>query len=383
MGGEAAVVELAHEALRRVHERFVAPLVPPGQPVWNAHAHLGRDADGSRLEPAELLQEMARYSVERAFVVPFRAPSRDAYPALNDELLDQCVATAGRLVPFCRSEPGDGFAAELERALDRGAAGIKLHPTDGVFDVSHPDLRAAFALAAERRVPILLHAGRGLAPLASQLGALVEQHPQAQVILAHAAIADMHRLFESLAGWPGLVFDTSVWNALDVHALLTLAAPEQLVFGTDAPYYTITGSLAKLLLALASAGGGPDEAAAALWHNAARVAKGLPAKRLSPPLRSAERPIPLDLLRAHEYLVMAIPLVWHRQPDLIGLLRLAAQTVRTEEDEALAEAASLLALAEACWRHELEAGSREEILSLSWQTFRLVELSDSLILGAA
>lgn len=203
------------------------------------------------------------------------------------------------------------------------------------------------------------------------------------MIVAHAAIADMHRLFESLAGCPSLVFDTSVWNALDVHALLTLAAPEQIVFGTDAPYYTTTGSLAKLLLALASAGGGPDEAAAVLWGNAARIAKGIPAERLSPPLRPAERPIPLDLLRAHEYLVMAIPLVWHRQPDVIGLLRLAAQTLRGEENEALAEAASLLALAEAWWHHELEAGGREEILSLSWQTFRLVELADSLILGAS
>jgi predicted TIM-barrel fold metal-dependent hydrolase len=383
MAPAGAAVGTVREALQAAHERFVLPLIPPGQPLWNAHAHLGRDADGSRLEPDELLAEMARHGVERAFVVPFRAPDRDLYPALNDDLLGRCAATGGRLLPFCRSEPGAGFAAELERALDRGAAGIKLHPTDGVFDLSHPELRAAFALAAERRVPLLLHAGRGLAPLAADLAVLVEEHPQAQVILAHAAIADMHRLFERLAGCPSLVLDTSVWNALDVHALLTLAAPEQLVLGTDAPYYTTAGSLAKLLLALANAGGGPEETAAALWTNASRVAGGRPAERLSPPLRPPARPIPLDLLRAHEYLVMAIPLVWHRQPDLVGLLRLAAQTLRREEDETLAEAALLLGHAEACWREELRSGSREEILSLSWQTFRLVELADSLILGAA
>jgi predicted TIM-barrel fold metal-dependent hydrolase len=379
-GNGTAAVETA---LRAAHQRFVVPLVPPGQPVWNAHAHLGRDADGARLEPGELLDEMRRHGIERAFVVPFRAPSRETYAALNDELLTVCAESGGVLVPFCRSEPGEGFAAELERALDRGALGIKLHPTDGVFDVSHPDLRGAFSLAAERRVPLLLHAGRGLAPLASDLARLVDEYPEAQVILAHAAIADMHRLFEALPECPSLAVDTSVWNPLDLHALLSLAAPEQILYGADAPYYTAAGSLAKILLALRSVGAAPEGVAGVLWDNAARIAGGSPAQRLSPPLRAAERPIPLDLLRAHEYLMMAIPLVWHRQPDRIGLLRLAAQTLRTEEDESLAEAASLLALAETCWQEELVTGSREEILSLSWQTFRLVELADSLILGAA
>jgi predicted TIM-barrel fold metal-dependent hydrolase len=379
--GTAAAVA-AQEALDAAFERFVRPLVPAGQPLWNAHAHLGSDADGARLEAGELLEEMRLHGIERAFVVPFRAPAPEAYPALNDELIRLCAPAGGALLPFCRSEPGNGFAAELERALDSGAAGIKLHPTDGVFDFSHPALRDAFAVAAERDVPVLLHAGRGLAPLATHLAGLLEEYPGVQVILAHAAIADMHRVHELLSACPTLTFDTSVWNVLDLHALLGLAAPEQIVYGTDAPYYTAPGSLAKLLLTLRAAGARPEEVVAALWGNAARVASGQAAERLSPPPGAGAAPIPFELLRAHEYLLMAIPLVWHRQPDTVGLLRLAAQALRPDEDEAIGEACRLLALAGRCWREELEAGSREEILSLSWQTFRLVELADALILGA-
>ena len=370
-------------AIESTYARLVRPLVPAGQPLWDAHAHLGRDDDGSSLEPAALLAEMRDHGVERAFVVPFAAPSPQAYPGLNDRIVEQCAESGGALVPFCRSEPGGGFAGELERALDRGARGIKLHPANGLFDFSHPELRAAFALADERRVPLLLHAGRGLAPLARQLAALLAEFPGAQAILAHAAIADMGRVLELAGDFPNLAFDTSVWNALDVYALLAAASPEQILYATDAPYYSAPCAQAKLLLALRAAGAGKREVTQVVWGNAARVAEGRSAEKLSPPLGRPRLDVPYQELRAHEYLLMAVPLVWRREPDSVGFVRLAIQALGRHDGPELEEARHLLELAEHCWVEELRTGARGEILSLSWLTFRLVELADALILGAA
>jgi len=379
----ADVLGEGRTAIDVAYARFVHPLLPAGQPLWDAHAHLGRDDDGSRLEPAALLAEMRAHGVTRAFVVPFAAPTRQAYHRLNDRIIEQCGATGDALVPFCRSEPGDGFARELERALDRGARGIKLHPANGLFDFSHPELRVAFALAHERRVPLLLHAGRGLAPLARELAALLGEFPAAQAILAHAAIADMSCVLELAGDLPNLAFDTSVWNALDVHALLAAASPEQILYGTDAPYYSAACAQAKLLLALRTAGAGEREGALAVWGNAARVAAGQSAERLSPPLGQPRLEAPYPQLRAHEYLLMAIPLVWRREPDTVGFVRLAIQALPEPGRPELDAARRLLELAERCWLQELSTGDRGEILSLSWLTFRLIDLADALILGAA
>ena len=52
----------------------------------------------------------------------------DGYPAANDFVIDAAADSNGMLVPFCRVKPGDKALAEAQRALGRGAKGIKLHP---------------------------------------------------------------------------------------------------------------------------------------------------------------------------------------------------------------------------------------------------------------
>ena len=100
-----------------------------------------------------------------------------------------------------------------------------------------------FALAAERRVPILIHAGRGLPPIAEGLERLVDAHPGTQLILAHAGIADLANLAYRFSGKRGVFFDTSVWSAIDLLGLLRLVPPEQIVYASDYPYGQQPGSL--------------------------------------------------------------------------------------------------------------------------------------------
>ena len=150
---------------------------------------------------------------------------------------------------FARSEPGERFRAELEAALDAGARGIKLHTSLPGFDFSHPELDLAFALAAERRVPILFHTGRAVPPFARDLAGLLERHPGAQVVLAHCAIADLHDASAHCVT-PTSASTRRCGTRSMSAALLAEAAPEQLLYGSDAPYYTPVGTQAKLFLQL-------------------------------------------------------------------------------------------------------------------------------------
>jgi uncharacterized protein len=370
----------AHALIGRVHRELVAPLLPPDVRIWDVHAHLGADDDGSVLDPPTLLDDMRRFGVARSFVFPFRQRSLAGYRERNDAVIVAADRSGGSLVPFCRVEPGEGAVGELERALDAGARGIKLHPLTGRFEIGDPLVDAAMALAAERSVPLLLHAGRGVAPFMDDLEGMLARHPAAQVILAHAAIGDHEAGVTASARHPNLVFDVAVWNLLDLIALIARVAPEQILYGTDAPYYGHGCVQAKLGLALAAAGAAADQVAAILGGNAERVVAGRPADRLSPPVGRPEPTASYAALRAHEYVLACVPLVWTRQPDLLDALRLAEHTIDPAASAGHAAAAEMLALARETWRHELETGSRREILSLSWTTFRLLEFADALLL---
>jgi uncharacterized protein len=373
-------VEAGTALIDRCHGELVAPLLPTGQPIWDVHAHLGEDDDGSVLDAALLTGAARRFGVDRTFVFPFRQKDLGAYREQNDAVIAEAAESSGMLIPFCRVEPGPGDVAELARALGAGARGIKLHPLTGRFEVGHPLVASALELAEARSLPVLLHAGRGIAAFASQVEPMLERHPGAQVILAHAGIGDQEASIRTAARHPNLVFDVAVWNLLDVFALLARVAPEQILYGTDAPYYGHACSQAKLLLALRSAVTDEKHVRAMLWDNAARIAEGRSADSRSAPIGAGVAGFDYRRLRAHEYLLACAPLVWTRQPDLLHALRLARHAVGYPDNRELEAACEMIELAALCWARELEQGSRREILSLSWTTFRLLEFADALIL---
>ena len=85
-------------------------------------------------------------------------------------------------------------------------------------------------------MPILIHAGRGLPPLADGLADLALRHPGAVLILAHGAICDQGILTTRLADHPGVLYDMSCFFPLDVIELFARVPAERIVFASDPPY---------------------------------------------------------------------------------------------------------------------------------------------------
>ncbi|MHB1836832.1 MAG: amidohydrolase family protein, partial [Solirubrobacteraceae bacterium] len=134
----------------------------PGLELFDAHTHVGRnDPDGFKQQPDELLALLRAAEARGAFVFPMHEP--DGYPPANDMVVQAAAGSDGLLVPFCRVSPnGGGSVQEAERALAAGAKGIKLHPRAERFTLDHPDVRELAAIASERELPMLIHAGRGI-----------------------------------------------------------------------------------------------------------------------------------------------------------------------------------------------------------------------------
>src|SRR5205085_86928 len=203
----------------------------------------------------ELDAIMNRYGVSRCNVFCLDEPDREpGFRAPNDRTLAFAERSNGRLIPFVRLDLTEAPIEEAERCLDRGARGIKLHPRAQKFLLDDERLTPVFAIAAERRVPILIHGGRGLPPIADHLARLHERYPEATLIIAHAGIADLSGLAGNFAGKPGVFFDTSVWSAIDLLSFFRLVPPEQIVYASDYPYGVQPQSLLNTLRSARSAG---------------------------------------------------------------------------------------------------------------------------------
>ncbi len=367
------------ELLRRQLDR-VAALQPAGMRVWDAHTHLGVDEDGFTLTPEELMQTMREQGIERAFTFPLNDPERrPAYRVPNDRVLAWAAASGGMLVPFCRLDMTERPVEEAERALDAGARGIKLHPRAQAFDFGEKMLDPVFRVAAERRVPVLIHAGRGLPAIAEDLRHLVENHPEAQLILAHAAIADLEHIARTLVNHPNVLYDTSVWSTTDLRTLFASASPEQIAFASDMPYGMPGTAGLALTLVARRAGSTDDQMRAMFWGNAERAARGEPAPALTPPLLDRDRTVPLQRLRIHDYLVMTQTLMWSRAGDRPGAIGLALRACDTDGANELAEVAELLEAVQEIWNTGLEMDDEASGWVYTRQAMRLLQIADALV----
>jgi hypothetical protein len=327
----------------------------------------------------ELEAMQARAGISRSIVFCLDEPDRHpAFRAANDRILANAERSGGRLVPFVRLDLAEGPVEEAVRCLDLGARGIKLHPRAQKFLLDDERLAPIFELAAGRNVPILIHGGRGLPPIADALARLVDRY-ETTLIVAHAGIADLAALAHYFSGRPGVFFDTSVWSPLDLLDLFRLVSPEQVLYASDYPY---GGQPASLFIALRTAtlSGLDDPLVRALLAGSAnRILAGEAPLELSPPRGLADLAQPITFARIHQYLSMATPLLWTRQADTIGVLGLALNACdersngHLEDTERIRE---LVLAARDLWRLLPEADDELETRRVARTAFRLVHLAN-------
>ena len=277
----------------------------PGTALFDAHTHLGQnDPDGMRQTTEQLLSGLTAANARGAFVFPMHEP--EGYPPANDMVLAAAAESDGLLVPFCRVNPHDDAVAEAERCLDLGARGIKLHPRAEQFTLDHPTVASLLALAHERGLPVLVHAGRGIPALGLHAVELAEEYPNARLILAHAGICDLSWIWRAAPDLPNLLFDTAWWMPADLQALFTLVPPGQILFASDAPYGTTGVAAAFQLRSALQAGLSPEQIRSIASEQSLRLAAGEAPAPAGEAVGETERSSHLLLDRVAEFLLIAV-----------------------------------------------------------------------------
>jgi predicted TIM-barrel fold metal-dependent hydrolase len=353
--------------------------LPERARLFDAHTHLGQDIDGSRGRYEELEAVLDRYGIEGAFVFCLDEPDREpAFCVPNDRTLAYAARSGGKLVPFVRLDLTARPLEEAVRALDRGARGIKLHPRAQAFALDDARLQPIFELANDRSVPILIHGGRGLPPIAEDLEALVRRNDGVRLIVAHGGIADMAALAGRLGGIPGVFFDTSVWSAVDLLDLFRQVPPEQIVYASDYPYGRQPNSLLLAVRTAKVAGLDDKQLRLLLGGTARRIVEGTALEPLTAPKGGSSLVQPLTFARIHQYISMAVPMLWMRQRDAIGALGLAVNASRERDGhpEQAERIQELLVTADELWREGSDADPGDERIETMRTAIQLVNLAD-------
>jgi len=327
-------------------------LRPAGAEVLDAHTHLGLDEDGRALTAPQLLSMLDDAEARRACVFPLHDPERrPAYRIPNDRVLAWARESGERLLPFCRLDPAEGPLAESERCLQAGARGIKLHPRAQDFDFDGREMDDVFGLAESVGVPILIHAGRGLPPLAEGLVALAMRHPEAALILAHGAICDQGILTSRLADHTRVLYDISCFFPLDVIELFARVPAERIVFASDPPYGRPAPTLYLALRVARQAG--LDEAATRnmLGGTMAMLMDQGELPPTTPPRRGAAITLSGRLARVYGYASLIGPALFGGVPEQArAMLEMAVAACRDpdpgQDGEALQEIGAALSAAD-------------------------------------
>ena len=303
----------------------------------DVHAHTGVDIDGTARSCEEHVADLEALG-GRSAIFPLCVTT--GYAAENRRVLEESRRHPDRLVPFARLDPREAAPGEAAReALAAGAQGLKLHPRAEAFPIDHPGVDAIVGVASEARVPLVVHAGRGVGSFGEPLIELAHRHRGCPIVLAHAGISDLGWLWPALADHPNLFFDTAWWNPADLLALFALVPPGRILWGSDAPYGEVDLGLA-ITLRCARAAGLSDADALALvcgGQLAALLSGNGPLDAGPPPPPREHVPSPIGARAVSALTGLGGGMIGGGDlTELFALARLAVEPLRNEAGDAAA-----------------------------------------------
>jgi predicted TIM-barrel fold metal-dependent hydrolase len=239
----------------------------------------GKPIDGSPLEAAKvtartrffdpdgtaLLAKMDAAGVDASVLLALDYGLLTGEPATpiieqNDLVLALAQRHPGRILPVFTIDPRRPGAFEAFRnAADAGMRGLKFHCSAGFYP--HDEVcRPFYALAQERRLPILLHTGNQPGPCKARFTTpehvddVAAEFPDLTIVCAHLAHAWHEQLLSLASVKPNIAVDFSGWQAAfarePAHVLAILRrfvdelGAHRVMWGSDGPYLDLVMSLA-------------------------------------------------------------------------------------------------------------------------------------------
>lgn len=218
-------------------------------------------------DTGRLVEKLRRHRIEQAWAGSFEALLHKDLDGVNARLANECAANGdGMLLPFGTVNPAwPDWEEDLRRCSESyKMTGVRLYPSYHGYTLDHPEFRRLIALASARGLIVQIalemedsrvHHPIIRAPDASTaaLPEILKENPDARIQLLNAFAAVRARgTSAALRDMSVSVDISSIEGAGAIGKLLggTLAPAawpvEQLLFGSNAPFFPVENSLLKL-----------------------------------------------------------------------------------------------------------------------------------------
>jgi predicted TIM-barrel fold metal-dependent hydrolase len=236
----------------------VAGVTPHTSPaVIDNHCHLGpyRLFWQPRSDASDLVRTMDRAGIAQSCVFSTLAVVQCARDG-NDLSLAAARAHPDRLLAYAVIDPHrppDESAGELQRCLDAGARGIKLHTGLTGYPFDGPGYAPALAFADAHRLPLISH-GVGTP---ETLRRAARAHSRAHLIVAHAGAGGPSTLdlnagvYQVAREEPNVYLDTasSVAHFGAFAAVVRAVGAGKVLFGSDMPWMCASYQVGRVEMA--------------------------------------------------------------------------------------------------------------------------------------
>lgn len=221
--------------------------------IVDAHCHIG-ETSHYRQSPEDLLHQMDDNGIDRAVIC-----AAGRHIVVDNQEGNRLIADAVRMHPdrfygFACVNPWYGQRAvdELQRAIEDGLIGLKLHPSMQGYWAHDPLVEPVISAAIELDLPIYIHSGTPVYSLPLQIIELAELHPDGKFIMGHMGGADFYVDVPSSAyRAPNVYYETSLTCHVGyVDEIVARAGHERVVFGSDSPTSQQAAELLKIRLAI-------------------------------------------------------------------------------------------------------------------------------------
>lgn len=211
----------------------------------------------------DLLSEMDRAGVDRAFLLAFDAERTLGVKVPNEYVAQICRAHPDRFIGFGSVDAANPeAAAQVDHfATQLGLRGIKLAPA--YLDLSPGDPRwyPVYEMAAQHQLPVLVHCGFTPIKQATQrffppmlLAEIAARFPAVPIIVAHLGTPWVMPCLDLLAKHPNLHADISIFGwfqpikvvAQALSAARSKGVLDRVLWGTDYPMCTMTPFLERI-----------------------------------------------------------------------------------------------------------------------------------------
>ncbi len=235
------------EVLSEMERRLTGQALPGGSDAARTHTipNLVREMDRMKIRRAVLLSVVPK--------LPFRNNATDAW-------IEALAASPyrDRFVLFAGVHPLDGGApAQLAKFVTKGARGVKLHPPMQQFSPADPQVFKVYEVCANARIPVFFHAGRaGIEPKSSRPFARMDNYvapvrafPELNFVFGHAGARDWEAAATIAEKYPNVYLEIEGQGVAEMKQILKRVPAEQLLFGSDWPFYPLAATVARVLMA--------------------------------------------------------------------------------------------------------------------------------------